>query len=42
MQSILLEDNPHWVDKNSYGSFVPLEILKKALKSSHFRKIKGV
>ncbi len=31
MESILLEDNPHWVNGDIYNSFIPREILKKAL-----------
>ncbi|MBE0513687.1 ATP-binding protein [Sulfurimonas sp.] len=32
MDSILLEDNVHWVNQNIYGDFVSREILDKALK----------
>ena len=31
MDSILYEDNPHWIDKNAYDAFVPREILAQAL-----------
>jgi len=31
MKSILLEDNPHWLDNNAYNDFIDREILKKAI-----------
>jgi len=31
MKSILLEDNPHWVNETCYKNFVPREILKDAI-----------
>ena len=39
MKSILLEDNPHWINLNCYDKFVPREILKEALS---FLKVKEV
>lgn len=31
MESILLEDNPHWRDKSVYDDFIPRDILPKAI-----------
>ncbi len=39
MESILLEDNPHWVNEDVYNSFIPREILKKALSFISTREI---
>jgi len=39
MKSILLEDNPHWINSNCYDGFIPREILKDAI---NFLKIKEV
>ena len=31
MESIILEDNPHWIDKKAYSHYEKREILQKAI-----------
>ncbi|NOZ90306.1 MAG: ATP-binding protein [Epsilonproteobacteria bacterium] len=42
MESILLEDNRHWVSDNVYNSFIDRRVLKKALKLLQTKEILAV
>ena len=42
MESILLEDNPHWIDKNAYDKFFPRRVLPKALKLVKTKEILAI
>ncbi len=39
MKSVLLEDNPHWINQNCYGNFIPREILKDAIEFLQTKEI---
>jgi len=39
MKSILLEDNPHWINKNSYDNFILREILADAIEFLQTKEI---
>ena len=39
MKSILLEDNPHWINQSCYDSFIPREILKNAIEFLQTKEI---
>jgi len=42
MESILLEDNPHWINKNSYDHFIKRRALKKTLKFLKTKEILAI
>ena len=42
MESILLEDNPHWIDSNVYSQYTARETLDKALRYMKAREILAI
>jgi len=39
MQSVLLEDNPHWINSSIYNDFIDREVLKKAISFLNAKEI---